>query len=430
MNLNPSNNQTLIQEGLIFAPGEGVKPESILHDQLAEELSFPTIFCGQKRYFPINLSITDITKSYLRRVDRRAASKIPYIFYIERKKQMKALREAIGICMRKKPNDNQLKAKEVLNQEIMNNLQMKDQAYKVLVNDRTSPVYWQKKMKELFAMIRQLGSPTFFLTLSAAETRWAELLVILYKVLKNEEITEEQVSKLSYPEKCELIRSDPVTCTRYFDHRINELFKLLKSENGPFYPYKIVDTYYRIEFQSRGSAHGHSLIWLEGAPKYEQENSDSRRKCEEFIDKFMTCSAADESLRHLFNLQYHKHSRTCRRMKEDVNICRFGIPVYPMPRTMVLTPLKFDDIDGEYLEILERNIDTIENKMKEIDDLLKDKNNTIHTEFEDFLMELNLSEEKYIDAIRFTLDRPKIFLQRKPTEVRINSYNKDILSIH
>ena len=430
LNLNPSNNQTLIQEGLVFAPGEGVKPESILYDQLAEELSFPTIFCGQKRYFPISLSITDISKSYLRRIDRRAACKIPYIFYIERKKQMKALKEAIGICMRKKPNENQLKAKEVLNSEIINNLLSKDQAYRVLVNDRTSPVYWQRKMKELFAMIRQLGCPTFFLTLSAAETRWTELLVILYKVLKNEDITEEQVSTLSFPEKCELIRSDPVTCTRYFDHRINELFKLLKSENGPFAPYKIVETYYRIEFQSRGSAHVHSLIWLEGAPKYDQENIDSKRACEEFIDKFTTCTAADQSLRHLINLQYHKHSKTCKRTKEDVNICRFGIPVYPMPRTMILTPLKLDDIDDEDIEIFETNIDIIENKMKEIDHSLRDRNDTNDLDFGDFLNKLNLTEEEYLVAIRFTLDRPKIFLQRKPTEMRINSYNNNILSLH
>jgi len=33
--------------------------------------------------------------------------------------------------------------------------------------------------KELMAMIRQLGPPTFFLTLSAAEKNWPELLKYL-----------------------------------------------------------------------------------------------------------------------------------------------------------------------------------------------------------------------------------------------------------
>jgi hypothetical protein len=42
---------------------------------------------------------------------------------------------------------------------------------KFLSNIRGSPLYFQKISKDLFAMIRQLGPATFFITLSAAETR-------------------------------------------------------------------------------------------------------------------------------------------------------------------------------------------------------------------------------------------------------------------
>ena len=59
LSINPSNNQTLLQEGNIFAPGEGIRPVSLLCDEFAEELSFPTIFCGQKRIFKTKLSFTD-----------------------------------------------------------------------------------------------------------------------------------------------------------------------------------------------------------------------------------------------------------------------------------------------------------------------------------------------------------------------------------
>ena len=36
------------------------------------------------------------------------------------------------------------------------------------------------KMYELCAMVRQLGSPTFFMTFSPAEKDWYELIVLIY----------------------------------------------------------------------------------------------------------------------------------------------------------------------------------------------------------------------------------------------------------
>jgi hypothetical protein len=41
-------------------------------------------------------------------------------------------------------------------------------------------------------MIRQLGTPTVFLTLSAAEKQWTELIVILFKCRNQKDITIQQ----------------------------------------------------------------------------------------------------------------------------------------------------------------------------------------------------------------------------------------------
>ena len=73
-------------------------------------------------------------------------------------------------------------------------------------------------------MMIQLGTPTFFLTLSAAETKWEELLVILLKIVKNVDSNIEECRKLSFEEKSELIRKEPVICAKYFEHRLNCLF--------------------------------------------------------------------------------------------------------------------------------------------------------------------------------------------------------------
>lgn len=42
--------------------------------------------------------------------------------------------------------------------------------------------YWLGRKKDLFAMMRQLGKPTIFLTLSASETRWPRLLKTLFRL--------------------------------------------------------------------------------------------------------------------------------------------------------------------------------------------------------------------------------------------------------
>ena len=52
-----------------------------------------------------------------------------------------------------------------------------NQAFKHMDSLRGSPQYWKKVMNDLFAMIRQIGIPTWFCTFSAAETsRWANIV--------------------------------------------------------------------------------------------------------------------------------------------------------------------------------------------------------------------------------------------------------------
>ena len=59
----------------------------------------------------------------------------------------------------------------------------------------------------------------------------------------------------------------------------------------------------------------------------------------QFVDNYLTCSADDEKLRELVDLQSHKHCR-----KKGKAMCRFGFPLPPLPRTMLLYQLE-EDID-------------------------------------------------------------------------------------
>ncbi|CAF1535507.1 unnamed protein product [Adineta ricciae] len=85
-------------------------------------------------------------------------------------------------------------------------------------------------------------------------------------MLENKSITLKEAANLNYQKKCELIRTDPVTCVRYFQHRLKYLWRILSAPCGPFQGYELVDKYVLTEFQVRGSPYIHALLWLKDAP--------------------------------------------------------------------------------------------------------------------------------------------------------------------
>ena len=69
-----------------------------------------------------------------------------------------------------------LTAGAVKNQQVIQQMIQRDDAYYFLKNVRGSPTYFQKIMYDVLAMIRQLGLPTWFLTLSAADMQWLDVV--------------------------------------------------------------------------------------------------------------------------------------------------------------------------------------------------------------------------------------------------------------
>ena len=67
----------------------------------------------------------------------------------------------------------------VQNSEFLSQHVRNDKAYKFLKNVRGSPPYYQRTFYELLAMIRQLGTPTWFFTLSAADMKWPDMIQII-----------------------------------------------------------------------------------------------------------------------------------------------------------------------------------------------------------------------------------------------------------
>lgn len=155
---------------LDIAPGQNKQPLSIIFDDYAEELSFPSIYYGQPRIFKQGIKATSFSMatSEIRRKDRRGVTP-QHILYMAVK--ILRLRVCSGLHSTFRVHANvknitreKLEDKSFIHECVENNLAF-------LKSIPNSMEYWNSRKKDLFAMIGQLGKPTMFLTMSANEIR-------------------------------------------------------------------------------------------------------------------------------------------------------------------------------------------------------------------------------------------------------------------
>ena len=191
------------------------------------------------------------------------------------------------------PSGEKYVAKEVIHHS--DRILKYNEGYRFLKTLRGSPPYFEKVKKNVFAMMRFHGQPTFFTTFSAAEHKWTELLQQLGILVDGRSYSAKEIFDMSAKEKQRLILARPDVCARHFNHRTNILFKdFLNSstgpsddENGPLGELK--EYFYRVEFQKRGSPHLHCLLWMKNAPIYDKAKNNQEEVCN-YVDKFISCS--------------------------------------------------------------------------------------------------------------------------------------------
>ena len=259
---------------LSFAPGEGNRPLGIFMDKDSEYLSFPTIYCGKRqadnseRLVPVHYST--MCKWELRSKGRRVAWSVPNIFYKLKKLQIRQIQgsTSLSLC---KTKGKTYTAGDLKSESSVNKLINLDEGLQVLRNLRGSPPYFERCKKDLFATIQQLGNATWFCSFSAAETRWIHLIKVLGRLIDNKDYTDDQVRQMTWQKKSELIRKDPVTCAKNFEHMV-QLFihDFIKSSCHPIG--EVVDFFYPVEFQQRGSPHIHRLFLIKNAPEYGKDS--------------------------------------------------------------------------------------------------------------------------------------------------------------
>ena len=87
-----------------------------------------------------------------------------------------------------------------------------------------TPACWKLFLYDVIAIIKQLGIPTYFLTLSCADLRWGKLPYIINK-LNNLGLSDVELNKLGYQERCNLLNNNPVLVARRFQYNVEVFFK-------------------------------------------------------------------------------------------------------------------------------------------------------------------------------------------------------------
>lgn len=124
---------------------------------------------------------------------------------------------------------------------------------------RSTKMYWRQRCPELLTMVSQIGKPTIFFTLSAADEHWPDI----YRLLC--EGTNLDRGSLTNEQRRKLMRDNPLITSWFFERRSTYFLNGLMKEI-----FKVKDFWVRYEWQWRGSPHMHGLLWLNDAPKFEE----------------------------------------------------------------------------------------------------------------------------------------------------------------
>ena len=158
---------------------------------------------------------------------------------------------------------------------------------------RGTPQYFQNMLLDVLAEIKQFDVYFFFLTCSAGESHWTEIIQIVARQYK-ETLNEEQVNIIDWSKRMIYLK--------------------------------------RNSFILRGTEHVHSPIHVKNVPKIDNE-------LVEFIDKHITCVLPDETrypeiINSVKKVQIHHNRTTCR--KKKCVAFTFNAPWAPSDETKII----------------------------------------------------------------------------------------------
>ena len=157
------------------------------------------------------------------------------------------------------------------------------------------------------------------------------------------------------------MRSDPLLTITHLERRFQAMLqKIIYSPQKPLG--NVVDYFYRVEFQNRGSAHYHTFFWVANIPKEIDEQTIPLLI--DYLNRVIHTSLpnADQDPELYFlasKLQTHHHSSYC--LKNPQAACRFHFPRRPVNTTQIFTNANIIQSKGSFYELKRNNDSTLIN---------------------------------------------------------------------
>lgn len=172
-----------------IAPGEGNNPVKMLQEPGNEAKTFPYLFPTGKFSWnnerDTRITLSRYFNNRLMNTDDRFAKDSNYIFFSQYMSDLNQVIEKTQISVRKSVktlgSDKVVTNTMVQDPIVLAKLMKNDEALRFLQPIRGTPAYWSSAQKDLFAMLRQLGIPTWFCSFSAAEHRWNDALASILR---------------------------------------------------------------------------------------------------------------------------------------------------------------------------------------------------------------------------------------------------------
>ena len=368
---------------LDFAPGEGKKPVNFLDVKDLDIKTWPTLLpdgkFGLSHKRPVKLTKQNYFQQRLLNVDDRFARTPNFLFT--------SMSVVEADRLRSNANLTGMRGNRVAGPGGRFVYQVKDPC-SVFERIPGTPKYWQRVRYEIIAKLENIGPFHLFFTLTSGDLRWSANFTpelekqnckVHYCVDKfGKDVTTVEVKDgdrtIEKPwqeylrdhvdEKLHsMMKRNVLLATRNFQHRVETFRKeVIFGRNNPM---KVRHISYRVEFQGRGAAHIHGVLWLdlneikvEGVENSVLKESYNKlkhsqpleayeiRALEKFTDTFVTCTrcisvAGAEAVRIAEETNWHGHSSSCKKGGSG-RLCRWKFPRYPLARTI------FVDANREY----------------------------------------------------------------------------------
>jgi hypothetical protein len=314
----------------------------------------------------------------------------------------------------KKARPDDVSVLSLQNPEILLKMFKDDEMFVSFKHIRGTPQYWKEMQHDMLAKIRHYGPYTFFISCSAADFHWPELIQIVAKQYGEHYDLDYIATEMDKITKRNWRARNPVTIARHIDFIFRKLWgNVILSGLHPVG--QILNYDIRKEIQSRGTAHFHSAVHVKEAPIIDKNSDEGIIS---FVDKYVrgVVPNDDEQLRDLVvSRQMHHHARTCRKKKGLE--CRFHFPKHPSQATVV-SRVPVRENSKQIVQQARTMIHQVMNTLREM--------GTDHT-LHDILTQSGVTTQDYNDALKISMKKTTVIMKRSPSNTCINPYNPVIL---